>query len=92
MGCGSLTRAKLSGRKRWSDKSDNLCSVDWNDRQQGLAPLVERYRNSPVMHESVPEDCGPMQSQHGNWKPHNASRKDDRICCSLILETVMAGS
>merc|ERR1712039_71869 len=33
--------------------------VVWSDPHQGLEALVERYRNSPVMHESVPEE----------WKP-----------------------
>mmetsp|Transcript_49674 Transcript_49674/g.91709 ORF Transcript_49674/g.91709 Transcript_49674/m.91709 type:complete len:276 (+) Transcript_49674:2-829(+) len=65
-------RAKLSGRKRWAATSENLCSVDWNDRQQGLAPLVERYRNSPVMHESVPEECKPVLLTGGRMLPFPA--------------------
>lgn len=32
----------------------------WSDALQGLAPHVERYRNSPVMHESVPDAFRPV--------------------------------
>jgi len=34
--------------------------VVWNDKCQGLSELVERYRNSPVMHASVPQECKPV--------------------------------
>lgn len=33
-------------------------AVLWSP-QQGLAELVERYRNSPVMHPTVPDECKP---------------------------------
>mmetsp|Transcript_53085 Transcript_53085/g.98194 ORF Transcript_53085/g.98194 Transcript_53085/m.98194 type:complete len:371 (+) Transcript_53085:165-1277(+) len=62
-------KAQLSGRKQWSVTSDNICSVDWNDKQQGLGSLIERYRNSPVMHESVPEECKPVLLQDGKRIP-----------------------
>jgi len=58
-------KQQLSGRKQWSVASENVCSVDWNDKQQGLSSLIERYRNSPVMHESVPEECKPVLLQEG---------------------------
>lgn len=50
----------FEGFTSWPEHSDAVCGVAWNDRQQGLPSLVERYRNSPVMHESVPEECKPM--------------------------------
>jgi len=53
-------REHLEGFSGWAAKSDNLCAVAWNDRQQGLPALVERYRNSPVMHETVPDECKPV--------------------------------
>lgn len=37
--------------------------VLWSDREQGLAENVERYRNSPVMHASVPDCCRPSLVQ-----------------------------
>jgi len=53
-------REHLEGFSGWAVQSDNVCSVAWNDRQQGLPALVERYRNSPVMHETVPDACKPV--------------------------------
>merc|ERR1712203_1037360 len=43
----------------WDSAEQTACEVVWSDPHQGLEALVERYRNSPVMHESVPEE----------WKP-----------------------
>mmetsp|Transcript_53700 Transcript_53700/g.125634 ORF Transcript_53700/g.125634 Transcript_53700/m.125634 type:complete len:383 (-) Transcript_53700:206-1354(-) len=58
-------KQQLSGRKQWSVASENVCSVDWNDKQQGLSSLIERYRNSPVMHESIPDPYKPAVFQNG---------------------------
>jgi hypothetical protein len=40
-------------------------SVRWCSPQQGLEAHVQRYRNSPVMHESVPEEWRPLLFSHG---------------------------
>merc|ERR1719210_2156522 len=32
--------------------SSKICEVSWSDAVQGLHAHIERYRNSPVMHES----------------------------------------
>jgi len=53
-------RSHLEGFTNWSLPSDSACAVAWNDRQQGLPALVERYRNSPVMHDTVPDECKPV--------------------------------
>lgn len=53
-------RSHLEGFTGWSTPSDSVCTVAWNDRQQGLPALVERYRNSPVMHETVPDEAKPI--------------------------------
>lgn len=45
--------------------TDKVCSVGWCSPQQGLEAHVERYRNSPVMHESVPSEWQPMLLSHG---------------------------
>jgi len=34
--------------------------VQWSDPHQGLEALVVKYRNSPIMHRSVPEVVKPM--------------------------------
>lgn len=53
-------REYFDGFSAWDVPSDNVCRVVWNDKQQGLGALVERYRNSPVMHDSVPDECKPV--------------------------------
>jgi len=45
--------------------TEQVCTVGWCSPQQGLDAHVERYRNSPVMHESVPEEWRPMLLSHG---------------------------
>merc|ERR1712137_1004884 len=53
-------REQLDGFSDWATPSDSVCEVVWNDKHQGLAALVDRYRNSPVMHPDVPEECKPI--------------------------------
>merc|ERR1712072_1036800 len=50
----------FTGFDRWNCASDKVCQVTWSDTLQGLQAHIERYRNSPVMHESVPEDHRPL--------------------------------
>jgi len=59
----------FSGFCKWSLQSDKVCEVTWSDALQGIAPHVERYRNSPVMHESVPDDCKPVLFKDGERIP-----------------------
>jgi hypothetical protein len=51
--------ATFEGFSEWETPSDEKCSLSWSDPQQGLVVHIERYRNSPVMHPTVPE----------NWRP-----------------------
>jgi len=53
-------RSHFEGFSSWSTPSPAVSHVAWNDKQQGLPALVERYRNSPVMHDSVPDECKPI--------------------------------
>jgi len=41
------------------DGETAACQVAWSRPFQGLLDHVERYRNSPVMHDSVPDECKP---------------------------------
>ena len=34
--------------------------MNWSHPYQGLDAHIERYRNSPVMHEDVPDEYKPM--------------------------------
>lgn len=52
-------REHFTGFNRWSLASDKVCEVTWSSLQ-GLEAHIERYRNSPVMHESVPDDQKPV--------------------------------
>lgn len=35
-------------------------NVDWSDSHQGLQELIQRYRDSPIMHASMPEISKPI--------------------------------
>lgn len=52
-------RCIFEGFSQWPTLSEKVCEVVWSEPHQGVAALVERYRNSPVMHPSVPDE----------WKP-----------------------
>merc|ERR550514_1685825 len=52
-------RDTLEGFDRWVLPSQKVCEVSWSHPQQGLWEHIERYRNSPVMHESTPPEYKP---------------------------------
>jgi hypothetical protein len=41
------------------------CEITWGTPLQGLAAHVDRYKNSPVMHQDVPEQCKPLVFSQG---------------------------
>jgi len=49
----------------WSLASQKVCEVSWGEPLQGLDAHVERYRNSPVMHEDVNEKYRPLLFKDG---------------------------
>jgi len=53
-------RQHFTGFDQWTMASDKVCVVTWSEHLQGLSAHVERYRNSPVMHDSIPEDHKPL--------------------------------
>lgn len=55
----------FQGYALWSCDSAKVCEVSWAHPHQGLAEHVDRYRNSPVMHPSTPEDYKPMLFENG---------------------------
>lgn len=57
-------RNHMEGFTRWSEASDKVISVGWSDTQ-GLDAHIERYRNSPLMHESVDDELKPALFEHG---------------------------
>jgi len=51
----------FDGFSRWhSSWCTQACEVVWSCFEQGFKQNVERYRNSPVMHPSVPDSCRPV--------------------------------
>jgi len=66
------------GFNRWTTTgSDKVCEVAYS-QLQGLEAHIERYRNSPVMHKSVPEDHKPLLFAGTEPAPLPAPTKDVR--------------
>jgi hypothetical protein len=57
--------AHFSGFTRWGLQSDKVCEMTWSDTLQGKDAHIERYRNSPVMHHSMPDECKPLLFKEG---------------------------
>lgn len=49
----------------WEHNSEKRCQVACSEGLQGLEAFVERYRNSPVMHESMPDEFKPVLFSDG---------------------------
>merc|ERR1712087_790745 len=71
----------FDGYKRWMFPSAKVCKVSWSNPHQGLASNVKRYRNSPLMHDTVPDEYRPVLFSNGErvafpaptkelWAPH----------------------
>jgi RNA recognition motif-containing protein len=54
------SRTHLEGFSKWMVRSDKVMAVTWAEPHQGLIQHLERYRNSPVMHDSVPDEWKPV--------------------------------
>jgi hypothetical protein len=59
----------------WGAECEQSCDVAWSGPVQGREQHVERYRNSPVMHESVPDEYKPAVFEHGQRIPFPAPTK-----------------
>lgn len=55
----------MDGFSNWSLPCSKVCSVSWSQPLQGLEANVARYRNSPLMHELVPDTFRPMLFAEG---------------------------
>lgn len=40
-------------------------NIDWSDSHQGFDELIQRYRDSPIMHPSMPETSKPLIFSNG---------------------------
>mmetsp|Transcript_33419 Transcript_33419/g.73095 ORF Transcript_33419/g.73095 Transcript_33419/m.73095 type:complete len:536 (-) Transcript_33419:143-1750(-) len=63
-------KAHFENFKDWTMQSDKVCTVAWGEPLQGLKDHIERYRNSPVMHENIKEEYKPaLFNEHGKRVP-----------------------
>jgi len=51
-------KERLEGFTGWSDPSEKALEVAWSETQ-GLDSHINRYRDSPLMHESVEDELKP---------------------------------
>jgi len=49
----------FTGYNQWISPSNKVCEVTWSATLHGLDAHIEKYRNSPVMHKSVPDEYKP---------------------------------
>lgn len=59
----------------WKTYSNKVCEVAWSESTQGIDANIQRYRNCPVMHESVPDECKPLLFEDGVRIPFPAPTK-----------------
>jgi len=60
---------KLQGFCSWSSDSSKVLEVCWSEPTQGIEMLVERFRNSRVMHGMVPDEYKPAVFKNGVLAP-----------------------
>merc|ERR1711974_13092 len=70
--------SRFNGYSRWVLPSRKICGVCWSGPHQGLESHIERYRGSPVMHTSVPEEFQPALFQEGTRVPFPTPTKAPR--------------
>jgi len=56
---------RFQGFTRWGLPTHKICEVSWSELVQGLAAHVARYKNSPIMHKSVPDEYKPVVFSKG---------------------------
>jgi hypothetical protein len=56
---------RFEGFLNWKVPSEKVCTVTWSSPTQGFTEHIERYRNSPVMHHSLPDMWKPILLQNG---------------------------
>eukprot|EP00440_Ansanella_granifera_P055051 gb/GFBE01059676.1/.p1 GENE.gb/GFBE01059676.1/~~gb/GFBE01059676.1/.p1 ORF type:complete len:344 (+),score=42.00 gb/GFBE01059676.1/:1-1032(+) len=59
----------FDGFSDWAIPTAKVCQISWSGPHQGFKAHVERYRNSAVMHKSVPEEYKPVIFKEGVPQP-----------------------
>jgi len=65
----------FEGFSKWALPSKKRCFVTWCEPHQGLHAHIDRYRNSPVMHTSVPDEYQPILLEKGVRTPFPSPTK-----------------
>merc|ERR1712050_714019 len=68
-------KEQFNGFSDWQMPCDKVCEVLWSDNLHGCDAHIERYRNSPVMHESVADKFKPALYKNGVRVPFPAPTK-----------------
>jgi len=71
-----ILMSSLQGFSAWRGSSSHkVLDICWSQPHQGLEMLIERYRNSRVMHSSVPDHYKPALFQDGVRVPFPRNTK-----------------
>jgi len=73
--CAEIAKRHFQGFTNWRHFSQKMCDVAWSGEVQGNKAYVEKYRNSPVMHDSVPDEYKPALFVNGLRVPFPAPTK-----------------
>jgi len=63
--CAEIAKRHFQDFTTWRVPSQKTCDVAWSGEVQGNKAYVEKYRNSPVMHDSVPDEYKPALFVNG---------------------------
>lgn len=72
-------KAAFDGFRDWVIPSRKVCGVCWSHPNQGFQSNIDRYRNSPVMHQSVPDEFKPILLSDGVRVPFPPPLKKLRV-------------
>jgi hypothetical protein len=69
---------RFQGFQEWHTWSQKVCEVCFGVGASGIQQLIRRYRNSPVMHHTVPDEWKPIILMDGVHRPFPAPTR--KIC------------
>jgi len=72
----------LDGHFDWPVACEKVCRVNWSSPHQGYEEHLQRYRNSPLMHKDVPDECRPVLLENGvrvDFPPPTKSLRAPRL-------------
>merc|ERR1711972_1175777 len=64
-----MFRGHFTGFSGWLVPSERICEVSSGDQSQGIDANIQRYRDSPMMHESVEDRFKPALFHDGQRIP-----------------------